>query len=87
MRCMWQKVMMVNVITTENENEGDKNDNKGDKNGNKGDKNAPLTRLVAFTGLHGDQGEEQAGQVFPGVGEAGAGGRARAGRRVGAGRD
>ena len=48
---------------------------------------APLTRLVAFTGLHGDQREEQAGHVFPGVGEAGAGGRARAGRRVGAGRD
>ena len=43
---------------------------------------APLTRLVAFTGLHNDQGEEQAGQVFPGVGEAGAGGRARAGRRL-----
>ena len=46
---------------------------------------APLTRLVAFTGLHGDQGEDQAGQVFPGAGEAGAGGRARAGRRAGAG--
>ena len=43
---------------------------------------APLTRLVAFTGLHGEQGEEQA---FPGAGEAGAGGRARAGRRMGAG--
>ena len=43
---------------------------------------APLTRLVAFTGLHGDQGEDQAGQAFPG---AGAGGQARAGRRVGAG--
>ena len=46
---------------------------------------APLTRLVAFTGLHGDQGEDQAGQIFPGAGEAGAGGRARAGRRAGAG--
>ena len=43
--------------------------------------------VVVFTGLHGDQGEEQAGQVFPADGEAGAGGRARAGRRVGAGRD
>ena len=43
---------------------------------------APLTRLVAFTGLHGDQGEDQAGQAFPG---AGAVGRARGGRRVGAG--
>ena len=42
---------------------------------------APLTRLVAFTGLHGDQGEDQAAQAFPG--EAGAGGRARAGRRAG----
>ena len=28
---------------------------------------APLTRLVAFTGLHNDQGEEQAGQVFLGL--------------------
>ena len=26
---------------------------------------APLTRMVAFSGLHGDQGEDQAGQVFP----------------------
>ena len=43
---------------------------------------APLTRLVAFTGLHGDQGEDQAAQAFPGAGgEAGAGGRA--GRRAG----
>ena len=42
---------------------------------------------MAFTGLHGDQGEEQAGQVFPGDGKAGASGRARAGRRVGAGPD
>ena len=42
---------------------------------------APLTRLVAFTGLHGDQGEDQAGQAFPGDGGAGAVGRARAGRR------
>ena len=25
---------------------------------------APLTRMVAFSGLHGDQGEDQAGQVF-----------------------
>ena len=33
--------------------------------------------------LHGDQGEDQAGQVFPGAGEAGAGGRARAGRIAG----
>ena len=41
---------------------------------------APLTRLVAFTGLHGDQGEDQAGQIFPG-----AGGQGRAGRRAGAG--
>ena len=37
--------------------------------------------------VNGDQGEEQAGQVFPADGEAGAGGRARAGRRVGVGRD
>ena len=29
---------------------------------------APLTRLVEFTGLHGDQGEEPAGQFFPGLG-------------------
>ena len=42
---------------------------------------APLTRLVAFMGLHGDQGEHQAGQAFPGDGGAGAEGRARAGRR------
>ena len=42
---------------------------------------APLTRLVAFMGLHGDQGEDQAGQAFPGDGGAGAVGRARAGRR------
>ena len=42
---------------------------------------APLTRLVAFMGLHGDQGEDQAGQAFPGGGRAGAVGRARAGRR------
>ena len=41
---------------------------------------APLTRLVASTGLHGDQGEDQAGQIFPG-----AGGQGRAGRRAGAG--
>ena len=42
---------------------------------------APLTRLVAFMGLHDDQGEHQAGQAFPGDGGAGAEGRARAGRR------
>ena len=41
---------------------------------------APLTRMVAFSGLHGDQGEDQAGQVFP---LAGAGERARAGRGAG----
>ena len=41
---------------------------------------APLTRVVAFSGLHGDQGEDQAGQVFP---LAGAGERARAGRGAG----
>ena len=46
---------------------------------------APLTRLVAFTGLHGEQGEDQAGQAFPGAGDAGAGGRARAERRAAAG--
>ena len=42
---------------------------------------APLTRLVAFMGLHGDQGEHQAEQAFPGDGGAGAVGRARAGRK------
>ena len=44
---------------------------------------APLTRLIAFTGLHGDQGEDQAGLPFPVAGGAGAGGRGRVGRRVG----
>ena len=44
---------------------------------------APMTRLVAFTGLHGDQGEDQAGLPFPVAGGAGAGGRGRAGRRAG----
>ena len=39
---------MVNMITTENENEGDKNDNEGDKNGNKGDKNALSYRIVTI---------------------------------------
>ena len=43
---------------------------------------APLTRLVAFTGLQGEQGEDQTGQAFP---QAGFEGRARAGRRAGAG--
>ena len=48
---------------------------------------APLTRLVAVTGLHGDQGEDQAGQSFTLAREAAAGGRARAGVRAGAGRN
>ena len=43
---------------------------------------APLTRLVAFMGLHGDQGEHQAEQAFPGDGGAGAVGRARASSRA-----
>ena len=29
---------------------------------------APLTRVLAFSGLHGDQGEDQTGQVFSLVG-------------------
>ena len=44
-------------------------------------RSSPLTRLVAFMGLHGDQGKDQAGQAFPGDGGAGAVGQARAGRR------
>ena len=56
MRCMWQKVMMVNVITTENENEGDKNDNEGDKNGNKGDKNALSYRIVTIRDDNSERG-------------------------------
>ena len=43
---------------------------------------APLTRLLVFTGLHGDQGEDQAGQAFPGDGGDGAVGRARASSRA-----
>ena len=47
MRCMWQKVMIVNMITTEDNNEGDKNCQRHNGNWTKvGNNMAPLA-LVA----------------------------------------